>query len=112
MLRHSHTAVIARNEVWTGSAATEPYEAGWAQEAAVFITSLSSSGLVEGNRAARVQISPDGMRWIDEGSALDVPAQADGVSAARIRHFGNWLRVVSNMPGASRAAVVVTLHLK
>jgi len=112
MLRHSHTAVIARNEVWAGSAETEPYEAGWAREAVVFITTLSSSGLAEGNRAARVQISPDGMRWVDEGSKLDVPAQTDGVSVARVRHFGNWLRVVSEMPAASRAAVLVTLHLK
>jgi len=112
MLRHSHTAVIARNEVWSGQAETEPYEAGWAREAMVFITTLSSSGLAAGNGAARVQISPDGMRWVDEGSVLDVPAQMDGVSVARLQHFGNWLRVVSDMPAGSQAAVLVTLHLK
>ena len=98
-LAHSHTAVIARNETWRGAAATEPYEAGWAREAVVFITSLRSEGLSAGNAAARVQISPDGMRWVDEGSRLDVPATANEVSVARVRHFGNWLRVLEETWG-------------
>ena len=33
MLPENLTAVVARNEIWTGDAATEPYEAGWAKEA-------------------------------------------------------------------------------
>ncbi|RYF61029.1 MAG: hypothetical protein EOO27_03675 [Comamonadaceae bacterium] len=113
MLAHNHTAVIARNEIWAaGPAQTEPYEAGWAREAIVFLTSLRAAGLAAGNQAARVQMSPDGMRWADEGTTLDIPIQANGVSMARLRHFGNWLRVVADVPAGGEAAVVVTLHLK
>jgi len=112
MLRHSLTAVIARNEKWSGTSATEPYEVGWAQEVAVFITALKSEGLNKGNAAARVQMSPDGMRWVDEGTTLDVPTVVDGVSMARLRGFGNWLRVVAEIAPSGNASVIVTLHLK
>ena len=40
MLPENLTAVVARNESWTGASATEPYEAGWAKEAIVFVRAL------------------------------------------------------------------------
>ena len=111
MLRESHNAVVARNEEWRGSIATEPYEAGWAVEAIIFVRALSVEGEAAGVEA-RVQISPDGMRWADEGSRFKLPAQADEVTFSRVTHFGNWLRIVAELPEGVRIKPVVTISLK
>lgn len=111
MLRESHTAVVARNETWSGACATEPYEAGWASEAVIFMRTLSSSGLSSAIKL-QVQISPDGIRWLDEGSTLLLPDVVDGLSVARVKHFGNWLRVSGTLSSGATAKVLVTLHLK
>ena len=73
-LRESVTAVLMRADAVTDGQTTEPYEAGWASEAIVF------AHTVEGEAAGelRVQISADGMVWIDEGTHLDLPAQGAG----------------------------------
>jgi hypothetical protein len=110
MLRESQTAVVARNERWTGSVATEPYEAGWAREAVLFVRALKDA---EGSTGtARVEISPDGMRWCPEGTTFPLPARADEVTFARISHFGNWLRIAAELPDGSALMVLVTYHLK
>ncbi|SEF00894.1 hypothetical protein SAMN05519104_7700 [Rhizobiales bacterium GAS188] len=111
MIRESHNAVVARNEEWRGSIATEPYEAGWAREAIVFVRALSVEGAAAGIEA-RVQISPDGIRWIDEGTRFELPAHADEVTFARVAHFGNWLRVVAELPDGLQIYPVVTISLK
>ena len=57
-MRTSTSAIVARNETWSGNAATEPYEAGWAKEAIIFVRSLKTP---QGPHCtARVEISPDG----------------------------------------------------
>lgn len=110
MLRESVTAVVARNETWTGEAATEPYEAGWASEAVIFVRALKPS---EGDGVeAEVQISPDGMHWAAEGTRLALPRAAGEVGFARVRHFGNWLRLSARLPDGASSTVLVTLHLK
>ena len=65
MLPESQAAVVARNETWTGQAATEPYEAGWAREAIVFVRALKAAGAAG---RAHVELSPDGMNWAAEGT--------------------------------------------
>lgn len=110
MLNESQTAILSRNARWTGKAATEPYEAGWAREAVIFVRALSDAAGAPGD--ARVEISPDGMRWIPEGSVFPLPTRADEVTAARVRHFGNWLRISADMPDGAALTVLVTLHLK
>ena len=73
MLPENITAVVARNERWTGEAATEPYEAGWAREAVIFVRALKAP---EGAPPlARVEISPDGMRWVPEGTEAPMPSE-------------------------------------
>jgi len=94
MLPHNVTAVVARNEDWRGSAATEPYECGWAREAVVFVRALKVAGMPLGV-AARVQVSPDGMQ-----------------SFVRVAHFGGWLRLTADLPDGATISVLVTLHLK
>ena len=109
-MRHSTTAIVARNETWTGVSATEPYEAGWASEVVIFVRALrDTSGA---SAKARVQISPDGMRWVDEGTSLDLPKARDEVTFARLGHFGNWVRIAATLPEGSEARVLVTIHAK
>jgi hypothetical protein len=110
MLRESQTAVVARNERWEGAVATEPYEAGWALEAVIFVRALEDATGAPGN--ARVEFSADGMRWMAEGTTLPLPRRRDETTVARVRHFGNWLRIAAELaPGAS-VKVIVTMQLK
>lgn len=110
MLNESQTAVVARNERWTGKAACEPYEAGWAREAVIFVRALKDAKGTPGE--ARVEISPDGMRWLPEGATFRLPTRTDEMAVARVKHFGNWLRVAADLPDGAEVAVLVTLHLK
>ena len=102
-MRRSHTAVVERNVVWHGEFASEPYEVGWAGEALFFVRSLAGSGT---GAAAAVQVSPDGMQWCDEGTALELPAEGK-ISFCRVARFGGWLRVA----GRCREPVTVLLSL-
>lgn len=108
MLIRSHTAVVALNRVWKGAFDTEPYEAAWAREAIFFVRVLETTGL---EHPARVQISPDGMRWCDEGTELSVPG-APGVNFAKVRHFGSYLRLAGELPEGAEVKVIAYLVLK
>lgn len=110
MLRESQTAVVTRNELWSGSAASEPYEAGWAQEAVIFVRALKPAKGTPGK--ARVEISPDGMHWVPEGTSFKLPKKKDEATCARVAHFGNWLRVAADLPKGASVTVLVTIHVK
>jgi hypothetical protein len=111
MLRESQTAVVARNEAWSGKVATEPYEAGWAREAVIFVRALAAED-VPASCEARVQISPDGIRWVDEGSRFPLPVDTEAVTFVKVAHFGNWLRIAAELPERSSMKALVTFHLK
>ncbi|WP_186421248.1 hypothetical protein [Bosea sp. CS1GBMeth4] len=110
MLPENLTAVVARNETWSGASATEPYEAGWAREAIVFVRALKEpKGALP---KARIEISADGMHWCAEGSEFALPATRDAVTFQRLTHFGNFVRVAATLPDGAAITVLVTLHLK
>ena len=109
MVPESQAAVVARNETWAGQAATEPYEAGWAREAIVFVRALKSAGIAG---RAHVELSPDGMNWVAEGTTFALPHDANKVTYARLTQFGNWLRIRAELPAGSSVTVVVTIHVK
>lgn len=110
MLRESVTYVIAREEPWQGCSATEPVEAGWASEAVFFVRGMdAATGELP---RIRVQISPDGMRWVDEGAAVTVPRNKGDLEFLRVRHFGNWLRLATDLPEGARCSLLVSVHLK
>jgi hypothetical protein len=111
MLAESYTAIIARGEDWVDGSTTEPYEASWAREAVIMVRTLESGTLGAGARA-HVQISLDGMRWVNEGTVLDIPAEVNGISMARLSHFGHYLRLKAEMPGAMTGFMLATLSLK
>ncbi|MBK9123608.1 MAG: hypothetical protein IPM16_10895 [Chloroflexi bacterium] len=106
--RTSYTAVLERNTVWEGSFATEPYEGAWASEAVFFVRTLAAGA----ETTARVQISPDGIHWCDEGTLLTVPGEAESLAFCRVSHFGGWLRLAGTIPAGQKATVIVYLCLK
>ena len=110
MLPENFTAIVARNERWSGKAATEPYEAGWAREVVIFVRALQAP--TGPQPKAYVEISPDGMHWLREGTAIDMPTEADGLAFARVKHFGNWLRLAAEFEPGAGSVVLVTVHSK
>ncbi len=111
MLRESYTAVVARGEHWLGQAATEPYEAAWASEAIFFLRALKTDGDLTDARA-HVQISADGIHWVDEGTDLAMPQAPGDVTFCRISHFGGYLRLATALPEGAHVQVVASLNLK
>ncbi len=110
-MRVSSNAVVARNEPWTGECASEPHEVGWAAEAIIFVRALKLTGDVA-DAHFRVQISPDGMRWLDDGLAFPVPTAEGHMTFARVAHFGAWLRIAATLPPGVTLHPLVTLSLK
>jgi hypothetical protein len=111
MIRQSYTAVVERNRAWTGAFETEPYEAAWAGEAIFYVRALEASGVSAGTEA-RVQISPDGMHWCDEGNRFSLPTVADEMTFGRASCFGGWLRIAGELPPGAEIKVIVYLALK
>lgn len=107
MMRRSYSAIVERNVEWEGPFSTEPYEVGWASEAVFFIRSLGQS---DAQGQGRVQITPDGMHWCDEGTTITLPSEQDEVTFCKVTGFGNWLRIVGD--AESPVIVLVTLALK
>jgi hypothetical protein len=110
VLDTSITSVLERNHVWRGRFETEPWEAAWAKEAIFFIRTLDVKG--HQDVFARVQISPDGMRWCDEGTSVLLPKAVDEVSFVRVTHFGGWLRLQGELPAGEERKVMCYLTLK
>ncbi|MBM3801078.1 MAG: hypothetical protein FJW26_02075 [Acidimicrobiia bacterium] len=111
MLRRSFTAVLEKNAAFSEDFETEPYEVGWATEARFFVRVLNLSG-DQTLFAGKVQISPDGISWCDEGTVMPQISQP-GLYSCRVREFGNWLRLQCELSGAQPAVkVLIYLALK
>jgi hypothetical protein len=109
-MRTSNSAVVSRNITWAGKTFTDPFEAGWASEAVFFVRALKACTGSAG--IAHVEISPDGMRWVREGTQFSLPTEADEVTFAKVVHYGNWLRLAVELPDESALTVLVTIHCK
>lgn len=108
-LRRSYTAIVERNVLWQGEFDSEPYESAWASEAIFFVRALEVSRDFAGT--AHVQISADGIHWVDEGSSFDLPKNRDEVTFCKVRHFGGFLRIRGIAPNDG-VKVLVSLALK
>lgn len=114
-MRNAYTAVIARGDWWEEPLQTEPYEAAWAGEALFFVRVLQTRcepGDDPVGAVARVQISPDGLHWVDEGACMRIPARSGALAFTRVREFGGWLRLALEVAPGAEMQVVATLALK
>ncbi|HBY97923.1 MAG TPA: hypothetical protein DEP84_28950 [Chloroflexi bacterium] len=102
--------MVERAQPLRGEFSTEPYEAGWASEALIFIKVREAMGSGQ-TLEAWVQISPDGIDWVDEGTQFPAIG-AKGLYCVKLKHFGNWLRVAGRVGGSDnpvKATVYVAL---
>jgi hypothetical protein len=110
-MRQFATAVVERKRDFTGPFDTHPYEAGWAAEALFFIHVEQAEG-DDPRMTAAVQVSADGVNWVDEGTAF-APVTGPGVSFVRVTHFGGWLRLKGDVSGpGARFRATIQLVLK
>ncbi len=109
-VRRSYTAIVERNVLWQGEFASEPYESAWASEAIFFVRALDVSQEFAGT--ARVQISADGIHWVDEGTTFDLPMKKDQVTFCKVAHFGGFLRIRGVLQEGESITVLVSLALK
>lgn len=90
---------------------TEPFETAWAGEARWYVHFLRPAlgTFVE----FRVQISPDGLNWIDHESIQPVTSDAAGLLSIPVEHFGHWLRLRCNrVSGNGNPQLRIYLELK
>ncbi len=98
-MRQFQTTVIDFKYVYQSSFESAPFEAAWAREAIYFIRVEEISG-VNAALTAHVQISVDGVHWIDEGSKLG-PVDKAGDYFLRVAHFGGFLRLRCELAGVN-----------
>lgn len=108
-MRNFQTTVLDTFRDVSGPYATEPFEAGWAQEATFFVRVHRTD---EGTRSVpvAVQVSVDGLSWVDEGTHANVPTDRDGF--VRVRHFGGWLRLMVDVPPEVSCNLSIWIVLK
>lgn len=107
-MRNFHTTALERLQTYDANFETEPYETGWASEAMFFVQVHQMSG-TDVAMSCYVQVSVDGIEWIDEGTAL-TDIRGKGNSFIRVKHFGGWLRLANKITGAT-PAVKLTIQL-
>lgn len=105
-MRTFATSVTDLRQEFRGSFETFPYECGWADEAIYFVTAEDQTPA--GARIdLRVQLSSDGIRWLDEGTTLTLTGP--GSTFARLTHFGGFLRLAGT---TTQCTLTVRLALK
>jgi hypothetical protein len=107
-MRAFHTSAVELRQPFRAEVLGEPYECAWADEAIFFVT-VADEGADFTRIRLRAQISPDGVHWVDEGTDLPL-VTSPGLVAAKLRHFGGWLRVAGTIEGGAQRAVL-TIHL-
>jgi len=101
-------SVLETKKVFSKPFSTHPMECGWAKEAMFFIRAEEIQGK-NPELTAKVQLSMDGVDWIDEGRSIR-PIESIGIYFCRVTHFGGWLRLQCNIKG-SEAHFKVTIQL-
>lgn len=89
-MKQFYTVVLDRLTDFSGRLLSEPYEAGWADEAIAFIRIHEAEP--SDHIHAWIQISPDGIEWMDEGHHIEC-AGVNSLHCIRISNFGGWLRL-------------------
>lgn len=97
-MKNVHTAPLeVLSPKANGPFATEPHEAGWADEALAIIYVREANGPAP-RLALRAQISADGVRWLDHAAPALIIEKTGGYQLDLVR-FGNWLRLAGEVTG-------------
>ena len=105
-MKEFYTVVLDRLKEIDCTYSSEPYEAGWADEAIAFIRVHK---IEEGKRlSAKIEISPDGIEWVEDGGSCVI--ETEGISFIKLANFGGWLRI--SLDGNSKAAITSYVALK
>ena len=104
-MRQFQTSVLELKEKISAGFTTQPFECAWAAEA-IFFVYLDDTG--DADLAAHVQISPDGIRWLDEGTVLRSFAGSNH-AFLRVSRFGGWLQLRFSGKGAMTATIRLVL---
>ena len=107
-MKNFHTVVLERLKYFSGDFETEPYETGWASDAIFFIRIHELTG-EDVSIDSSVQISVDGIRWIDEGSSFPTLHEI-GDYYLPVSYFGGWLRLRNRVQGV-KPETKMTIHL-
>lgn len=110
-MRQSQSAVLERGVELTDRHDTEPFEAAWAGEVRWYVQFLRPA---EGTTVEfRVQISPDGINWIDHEGVSPVITNATGLMSIPVDRFGHWLRLrATRTSGTVNPMLRIYLELK
>lgn len=104
-MKHSHIAVIEQDASFNDSFDTEPWEAGWADEARWYFTAQGLSG----RWRCVVQLSPNGSQWCD--SAVEKTIDQPGTYSFSVQDFGPWLRLSCTAESEPAAANHLFIYL-
>ena len=107
-MKNTHTVVLERLKYFSAHFETEPYETGWASEAMFFIRIHELKG-ENVSLDSFVQVSVDGIRWVDEGTAFPTLHEI-GDYYLRVSRFGGWLRLRNRVLGVN-PEMKMTIHL-
>jgi hypothetical protein len=110
-MRQSQSAVMERGVELSEIHETEPFEVAWAAEARWYIQFLRPARGVAVE--FRVQISPDGITWIDHEGQAPLVSGAAGVVSIPVERFGHWLRLRSERTAGTEIPMLrIYLELK
>ena len=111
-MKNVHTAPLeVLSSRANGAFATEPFEAGWADEAMAMLYVREMAGPAV-RLTLRAQISVDGSRWFDH-PACALQAGLVGGYGLPLTQFGNWIRLageISGGPNDAAPALVLDLY--
>ncbi len=96
-MKQFNAAHLEIKKSFTEGFQTHPYEVGWADEVIffIFVEQVIGSGVFN----AKVQISHDGIHWADEGTVFE-PITKEGLYFVKVTHFGNYIRLNTDIEGA------------
>lgn len=103
-----YTAVVELQQPFQSEFATEPYETGWAYEANFFVSSHGDVSDFDRLKIG-VQVSSDGISWVEEGTTIQIPGSQLPVRIP-VSNFGGWLRLHGDVIGGEESATL-TIHL-
>lgn len=110
-MKNFHASHLQIKKCINESFETFPYEVGWADEVIFFFT---IEHLTEGypEFTAKVQLSPDGVRWADDGQTPVAHISGEGVHIIKVApNFGNYIRLAVETKGGE-AMLCVSIHCK